>query len=107
VTLSYRKDSFGRIKEGNTVRLREALAKNKLQVIFNSVPLEIKEESVSLDVAGEVREIPNDYVWVFAGGIAPNEFLKSIGIHFGPRDLTVEVVGEAGGIRAMAAAVRG
>jgi hypothetical protein len=54
-----------------------------------------------------VREIPNDYVWVFAGGIAPNEFLKSIGIHFGPRDLTVEVVGEAGGIRAMAAAVRG
>jgi thioredoxin reductase (NADPH) len=95
VTVSYRKDSFGRIKEGNTVRLREALAKKKLQVIFNSVPLEIKEQSVVLDVGGEVREIANDYVWVFAGGIAPNDFLKAIGIHFGPRDLTAEGAVEA------------
>jgi len=31
-----------------------------------------------------VREVPNDYVWVFAGGIAPNDFLKGIGIQFGP-----------------------
>lgn len=60
-----------------------------------------------LEVEGEVREIPNDYVWIFAGGIAPNDFLKSIGIEFGPKDLTAEVVGEAGRIHAMAVGSRG
>ena len=106
VTLSYRKDSFARIKERNTKRLREVLKSGQLQVIFNSIPVEFKEGSVLLEVAGEVREIPNDYVWIFAGGIAPNDFLKSIGIEFGPKDLTAEVVGEAG-TRAMAVGNRG
>jgi hypothetical protein len=71
------------------------------------MPVEFKEESVLLDVAGEVREMPNDYVWIFAGGIAPNEFLKSIGIQFGPKDLTAEVVGEAGRVSAMAVGAPG
>jgi thioredoxin reductase len=102
VTLSYRKDSFARIKERNVKRLQETLKSDQLQVIFNSMPVEFKEGSVILEVAGEVREMPNDYVWIFAGGIAPNEFLKSIGIEFGPRDLTAEVVGEAGAVRAIA-----
>jgi hypothetical protein len=35
-------------------------------------------------------------VWIFAGGVAPNEFLKKIGIAFGPQDLTLATVKEAG-----------
>jgi thioredoxin reductase len=103
VTLSYRKDAFARIKERNVKRLDETLKSGQLQVIFNSIPIEFKDGSVVLEVDGVAREIPNDHAWIFAGGIAPNEFLKSIGIGFGPKDLTAEVVGEAGAIGAMAA----
>jgi thioredoxin reductase/ferredoxin len=102
VTLSYRKDSFGRIKERNTIRLREVTASGKLNVVLNSMPVEFKENSVSLEVAGEVQELPNDFVWVFAGGIPPNDFLKKIGIHFGPLDLTAQTVVEANKSREMA-----
>jgi hypothetical protein len=48
-----------------------------------------------LDVQGAKRELPNDYVWIFAGGIPPYDFLKKIGIQFGMRDLTLEASGEA------------
>ncbi|MDE3165836.1 MAG: hypothetical protein KGN36_08530, partial [Acidobacteriota bacterium] len=51
---------------------------------------EILEGSVLLEVNGEVKEIPNDFVWVFAGGTPPNDFLKKIGVQFGMRDTTEE-----------------
>jgi hypothetical protein len=41
------------------------------------------------------QEIPNDFVWIFAGGIPPNDFLKKIGVGFGARDLTLEASKEA------------
>ncbi|MBI5087037.1 MAG: NAD(P)-binding domain-containing protein [Acidobacteria bacterium] len=95
VTLSYRKDAFSRIKERNVKRIDECIRNGKVQVIFNSQPVEIREQSVLLDVGGEVREIPNDYVWVFAGGIPPNDFLKKIGVSFGAQDITLEASKEA------------
>lgn len=95
VTLSYRKGEFSRIKERNAVRIREHVAKNKLKVIFNSQPVEFKEGSVVLEVAGQKHEIPNDYVWVFAGGVPPYDFLRKIGIAFGDKDLTLEGSREA------------
>lgn len=88
VTLSYRKEAFSRIKERNTQRLPEYTRGGRLQIIFNSQPVEIGEKSVRLDVAGAVREIPNDYVWVFAGGTPPSDFLKACGVQIGPQDLT-------------------
>lgn len=96
VTLSYRKESFSRIKERNSQRLETALRSEKLRVIFKSIPVEITEDSVTLNVEGELQKLPNDYVWIFAGGVAPNEFLKKIGIAFGPQDLTLATVKEAG-----------
>lgn len=95
VTLSYRKGEFMRIKERNAIRIREFMAKKKLTVVFNSNPVEFKEGSVLLEVAGEVKEIPNDYVWIFAGGVPPNEFLRKIGVAFGQKDLTLEASQEA------------
>jgi putative YpdA family bacillithiol system oxidoreductase len=88
VTLSYRKDAFTRIKERNSQRIQESVRKGKVKVIFNSVPTEFKENSVVLDVNGKREEIPNDYVWIFAGGEPPTAFLKKIGIGFGLQDLT-------------------
>lgn len=95
VTLSYRKDSFSRIKERNTQKLPEYTKGGRLQIIFNSQPVEIGERSVRLDIAGTVREIKNDYVWVFAGGTPPSDFLKAIGVQVGPKDLTAEAGAEA------------
>ena len=95
VTLSYRKEAFSRIKERNAQRLPEYLKSGRLKVLFNSQPVEIREKSVLLDVAGKVQEIANDYVWVFAGGTPPNEFLQKVGIKVGQHDLTREGSAEA------------
>jgi thioredoxin reductase (NADPH) len=95
VTLSYRKDSFSRIKERNTRRMEECMHSGKVTVVFNSSPVEFKPSAVFLDVQGAVQEIPNDYVWIFAGGTPPNAFLKKIGIEFGTRDVTLETSSEA------------
>jgi hypothetical protein len=63
-------------------------------VIFSSVPVEIRERTVVLEVGGRRREIPNDFVWVLAGGTAPNEFLQRIGVQLGSHDLTAEARAE-------------
>ena len=95
VTLSYRKDVFSRLKERNNQRIRECIKSGKLTVIFNSQPVEIREQSVILEVQGGRREIPNDYVWVFAGGTPPNAFLEKIGVRLGQTDLAARVKAES------------
>lgn len=91
VTLSYRSERFSRIKERNAKRIEECSKSGKVKVIFNSNPVEFKPESVILDVSGQQTEIPNDFVWIFAGGTPPTAFLKKVGIGFGERDVTLEV----------------
>jgi thioredoxin reductase (NADPH) len=95
VTLSYRQASFGRIKERNSQRLEEFVRKGKLTVILNSIPLEFTPELALLDVNGLTQRIPNDFVWIFAGGDPPTTFLKKIGVGFGSKDLTAEGSSEA------------
>jgi putative YpdA family bacillithiol system oxidoreductase len=95
VTLSYRKDVFSRLKERNDKRVRECMKKGQLQVAFNSQPVEIREQSVVLEVQGGRRELPNDFVFVFAGGTPPNAFLEKIGVQLGNQDLTERAVQEA------------
>src|SRR6266852_5446744 len=90
VTLSYRQAAFGRIKERNAQRIAESVRKGKLTVIFNSNPVEFTPDAVMLEVKGSIQKLPNDYVWIFAGGEPPTAFLKKIGIAFGPTDLTSE-----------------
>jgi thioredoxin reductase len=84
-----------RIKERNEQKLNEFRRSGKIEVVLRSIPVEIAEKSVTLNVDGETTELPNDYVWVFAGGVAPNDFLKKIGVGFGSQDLTAEVSREA------------
>jgi thioredoxin reductase/Pyruvate/2-oxoacid:ferredoxin oxidoreductase delta subunit len=95
VTLSYRSERFSRIKERNAKRIEDFAHKGKVKVLFQSTPVEFKAESVVVDINGSVQEIPNDYVWIFAGGNPPNAFLKKIGVGFGTRDLTLEASKEA------------
>jgi thioredoxin reductase/Pyruvate/2-oxoacid:ferredoxin oxidoreductase delta subunit len=89
VTISYRRSEFSRLKERNTKRLEENIKSRKLEVLFNSMPTEFRQGSVLIDVGGgTIKELPNDYVWVFAGGIPPTEFLKATGIAFGAVDVS-------------------
>ena len=95
VTLSYRKESFGRIKERNAQRMQECMRSGKLQVVFNSSPVEIRAGAALLQINDGVREIANDYVWIFAGGEPPRAFLEKIGVKLGNRDMTIEAADEA------------
>jgi putative YpdA family bacillithiol system oxidoreductase len=90
VTVSYRQAAFSRIKDRNAKRMEDCIRSGKIKVLFNSTPTEFKQESVLIDVEGKIQEIPNDFVWIFAGGTPPYDFLKKIGVQFGQRDLTRE-----------------
>lgn len=104
VTLSYRKAAFSRLKDRNEKRVKEAASSGRLTVVFNSSPVEIRANSIVLDVAGRRQEIPNEYVWVFAGGTPPNEFLAKCGVRMGARDLTEEAATEGRQQRVLATA---
>ena len=95
VVLSYRKECFTRIKDRNEKRMQEHIQKGKVTVIFNSIPVEFTPTSVILDVNGQVQEMPNDFVWIFAGGDPPTAFLKKIGVRIGVQDTTEEGSDEA------------
>jgi thioredoxin reductase (NADPH) len=95
VTLSYRQEGFTRIKERNSQRIADCIRSGKVKVLFKSAPVEFKQSSVILDVNGATQDIPNDYVWIFAGGEPPTAFLKKIGVGFGSRDVTSEASAEA------------
>jgi len=95
VTLCYRGERFSRIKERNVKRIEDSIRTGKVEVLFETNPLEFKADSVTLDVKGVRRELPNDFVWIFAGGTPPNDFLKKIGVGFGSRDVTLEASKEA------------
>ncbi|MFQ5750971.1 MAG: NAD(P)-binding domain-containing protein [bacterium] len=80
VTLSYRKNVFSRIKEKNEKRIQQAIEEKRVQVLFESNVKEIKREEVILNVKEQLGRLPNDYVFIFAGGVLPTQFLMNIGI---------------------------
>jgi thioredoxin reductase len=113
VTLSYRKESFFRVRSKNEERLAQAIAAGKLRVVFNSEVTAIHADRVELAVkagagldavlagagasgprrgasgAGDGAEtervtLDNDEVFVMAGGIPPFELLQRAGVSFDP-----------------------
>ncbi|HYQ84626.1 MAG TPA: NAD(P)/FAD-dependent oxidoreductase, partial [Rubrobacter sp.] len=83
VTLSYRREKLVRLKKKNQDALDALLAAGKVKPLFSSQPVEITLGSVRLKVGDAPVEIENDYVFVFAGGVPPFDFLKKIGVRFG------------------------
>jgi thioredoxin reductase len=80
VTLSYRGDAFQRAKQRNRERVAEAVNRNQLKVLLKSEVKAIREDAVLLQHEALTLQLPNDAVIVSAGGILPNDFLRSIGI---------------------------
>jgi thioredoxin reductase (NADPH) len=80
VTPSSRSEAFQRAKQRNRQRVEAAKADDRLKVLLNSQVDEIRPEEVVLKLSGQKLEVSNDAIIVSAGGILPNDFLRSIGI---------------------------
>lgn len=82
VTLSYRGDSFSRLKAKNLERINTAIDNKKITIIFNSQVTEIFDREIVLSLNGTDSgiKIKNDLVYIFAGGELPTAFLEKIGI---------------------------
>jgi thioredoxin reductase len=80
VSISYRSESFARLKPKNLERISQAIETKKVKVFYTSNVKEIKDESVILNFNGSEKEIKNDLVFIFAGGELPTKFLEKIGI---------------------------
>ena len=82
VILSYRGESFSRIKPLNNSKIREAIINNNIDVKFNTQPVSIEKETVNMNniKVNETQTIKNDLVYIFAGGELPSQFLQKIGI---------------------------
>lgn len=82
VTLSYRNDTFSRLKAGNKLNLDAAISKSKIDVLLNSNLVSIEDEKVTVQVSGNEipLELKNDLVYIFAGGELPTQFLRNAGI---------------------------
>ena len=83
VTLSYRREKLVRIKKKNESRIAELLATRRIEGAFSTDVEEIRTDSVRLKTPSGTRELPNDYVFVFAGGEPPFELLRQMGVRFG------------------------
>lgn len=82
VTLSYRSETFSRLKPKNLERINDYIKKKKIKTLFNSNVKEILSDSVVINFNNNSDElkIKNDMTYVFAGGILPSSFLEGIGI---------------------------
>lgn len=80
VCLAYRGEAFQRAKERNRQRVDAASATGHLKLMLNSQVRAIREDAVLVNQSGKDVQLKNDAVIVSAGGVLPNDFLKSIGI---------------------------
>ena len=83
VFLSYRREKLVRIKKKNEERIAQLLASGRVGGLFSSEVEEIGADSVRLRTPEGSRELPNDYVFVFAGGEPPFDLLRGMGVRFG------------------------
>jgi thioredoxin reductase (NADPH) len=82
VHLSYRQEKIFRIKEGNRKRLEASIEAQRIHALLPSEVASIEPERAILNYKGAELELPIDYIFIFAGGELPTEFLQRIGIEF-------------------------
>ena len=83
VRISYRRDSFSRIKPANRERVKVAIDAGRLEVFWSTNLQEISPASVTLSNGSPdtvARRIENDYTFIFAGGELPTDFLRACGV---------------------------
>lgn len=83
VTLSYRKADLMRIKQRNADRIAPLIADGTLDFQGGTTVTSIHEGKVALDGPNGPVIVPNDEVFILAGGIPPFGFLRELGVKFG------------------------
>ncbi len=96
VTLSYRKPELLRIKQRNADRIAEAIAAGRIDFRGSSTVRTIDQDTVVLDCDESPLIIPNDDVFILAGGIPPFGFLRQVGIKFGGDQVDLQIVEATG-----------
>jgi putative YpdA family bacillithiol system oxidoreductase len=89
VLLSYRGDSFSRVKERNREKIDRVIDSRRVKPLFGSSVREIRPDVVLLEVGGETMILPNDFVIVRVGGDAPTAFLEKIGVRMTQKDVPI------------------
>ncbi len=81
VTVSYRKASFSRPKQGNLEKFNRLVEDGKIKVLYETTVKEIKDNAVILlDKNRNEIEIPNSLAFVMIGTELPVDFFKRSGI---------------------------
>ena len=80
VTLSYRKDSFARVKAKNRQWVDTLSNADKLNVLYSSQVTAITENAVTICQNETSLTIANQAVLICVGGILPTGLLKDIGV---------------------------
>ena len=83
VTLSYRKPDLLRIKQRNAERIAPLIEDGRLTFLGATNVTAIQEEVVTLKGPDGPIILPNDEVFIMAGGIAPFGLLRQMGVRFG------------------------
>jgi thioredoxin reductase len=100
VTISYRKDSFGRIKPRNKTRLDAYERDGKVKVILESEVKMILAGEVLLTTKNGMRSVPNDVVFAMLGAEPPTKFFEKIGIKvIDPGTEEMEALAKSRGMR--------
>jgi thioredoxin reductase/Pyruvate/2-oxoacid:ferredoxin oxidoreductase delta subunit len=112
VTLSYRRAAFSRLKARNDARIGAAIERGRIDCRFESVVERIDPESIDLLCGTNGQQsrlrVPNDDVFVLAGGTPPLPLLEACGVSFDPADRPPEELTSergAGLTRALAVAL--
>jgi len=92
VTLSYRKAELMRIKQRNADRIAPLIANGTLKFLGGTTVTSIHGDKVTLEGPDGPVSVPNDDVFILAGGIPPFGFLRELGVKFGGDQQDIKAV---------------
>lgn len=78
--LLVRGPTFDRCNDDNRKRIEALAKKNLVQIWFNSHIEAISQDQLTVRNNGQTVQLPNDYVFIFAGAEMPFKFLMSLGV---------------------------
>lgn len=89
VHLSYRSESFARIKPRNQEKLDRVVARDRVTLLLSTQVREIRGDVVVIEGASGAMILPNDDVVIRIGGDAPYTFLERIGVQIVQKDVPI------------------
>ncbi len=75
-----RTETLTRCKPKNRELVTSANAENKLNMMFNSNLVAINDRDCLIKTGDQTIQVPNDLVYILAGGELPTQFLEKIGV---------------------------